>query len=758
MNRLRSLAIGLSKFFPLHLIVSQFKFNIIVVFYWLFLFAVINGYFGVNFGLQSLFLSPEYLNETSYLSFFILGFSVGGFIMAFNTYSYIRLGSKYPFIATIARPFFKFSINNSLLPTLFIINLIVNILNFQRSQEFADSYQLWGFALSTLFGIFTFIVIAFLYFFPTNKDLYKLTGKKEEYFREKASNIKSAIHKKQKWYNEYLSEQEQEYYYIGKNFRLKKSRNCMHYDLNVLRSVFAQNHTNASLFEIVLLISFFSLGFLKDLDVFQIPAGASIMLLITIILMIVSAFFSWLKRWTYPFLIFLLFSINYLSKNTAFFRFESNAFGLSYEKEDMIDYNVNSIREIGFDAESVSKDRSEYIKILENWKDKFDERKPKLVILNTSGGGLRSALWTFSMLQLLDEETNFKFSEYTNMITGASGGMLGAAYYRDLILQDKIRDTNLRDLPVYKDRIGKDLLNRISFSISTSDIFFRFQKAELNGKKYPKDRGWAFEQELISNLNGHLDNDLKFYREPETNADIPTMIFAPTIINDGRRLVMSSQHLAFLNSATLSARNTGLAPEMENIEFLKYFQKNDPLSIRFTSVIRMNATFPYIMPMVTMPTKPGMQIMDAGIRDNYGTKITSQFITGLNDWIKENTSGVVVVRLRDTKKVLEDEVYNDLSMLNKLLLPFGNIYGNFPRVQDFDQDELFINLLKKREFPIDVVTFNLREKKEDVIALSWHLTQQEKAKIYKATQSEGNKESLKSLKTLLGIKNERGKE
>src|SRR5690554_5307292 len=112
-------------FFPINLLFSQVKYNLIVLFYWIFLFSIVNNYVGI--GLPYLFLSPEYVGASNPIAFLLLGVSIGGFIMAFHIYSYIQLGPKYPFIATLSRPFYKFSINNSLIPLLFLINFSVNI-------------------------------------------------------------------------------------------------------------------------------------------------------------------------------------------------------------------------------------------------------------------------------------------------------------------------------------------------------------------------------------------------------------------------------------------------------------------------------------------------------------------------------------------------------------------------------------------------------------------------------------------------------
>ena len=63
----------------------------------------------------------------------------------------------------------------------------------------------------------------------------------------------------------------------------------------------------------------------------------------------------------------------------------------------------------------------------------------------------------------------------------------------------------------------------------------------------------------------------------------------------------------------------------------------------------MNSTFPYIAPIITMPGEPQFQIMDAGIRDNYGTSTSLKFLYVFQDWIKENTSGVIFLQITEEK-------------------------------------------------------------------------------------------------------------
>jgi hypothetical protein len=408
---------------------------------------------------------------------------------------------------------------------------------------------------------------------------------------------------------------------------------------------------------------------------------------------------------------------------------------------------MENIRSKAENYNSIENSRINYTTILHNWHSKTNKKKPKLIIVNTSGGGSRSALWTFSVLQNCDKETKGELTKHLQMISGASGGMVGAAYFRELLLRSRTGKLLNLYSPEYKNNLSKDLLNKLAFSASTNDLFVRFQSMTHNGFSYTKDRGYAFEEHLHKNTNQYMRHDLGYYEQPEKNATIPVMIFSPTIVNDGRRLFISSQSLSFMTEPGDYLNQ--IANSHENIDYQTFFKDNSPQNMRFSSALRASASFPFIMPMITMPTKPEMQLMDAGIRDNYGFRTTADFLYNLRDWIEENTSGVIIIEIRDTKKILNNENYMPVSFMDKITLPFGNMYNNFPRTQDFDQEQLMKIGLKSFPFKVDFVTFNLREKKDDRISLSWHLTKQEKVKIEHAFLSMSNQFALKRLKELM---------
>lgn len=730
-------------FFPLRLLFAHLKYNLIACLYWVVLFAIIADKFATNYGVPYLFLSPEYKGEVSWLSFFFVGLSVGGLTIAFNIYSYMIMGKIYPFISTLGKPFFKFCLNNAFIPLIFCIFYLVKATQFQRYEELATWQEILVFDLSFVLGFLTFVILSFLYFFPTNKDVFKISG--DQYRTLEDEPISSIFHKQEDW-TKFRSNSNRKYIYFQSFFTLKLSRSIKHYDRKLLERVFTQNYINATVFEIVTIIAFFSLGLFKEIPAFQIPAGMSVIMLMTVVLMLFSIFSSWFRKWTYPFLILLVFSINVISKHTSLFQYNTYAYGLNYDKASKNEYAWPTIQKVADDSLANEQSLANIKSILENWKKNTGIEKPKLVLVMTSGGGLRSSLWTYEVMQHLDSISNEQFSKHLHLITGASGGMIGAAYYRSIQLEKQINKKFVVNKLQFSENVSKDLLNTLALSASVNDLFFRISKFNIDGKEYSKDRAYSFEHQLHKNTNGLMDKPLKYFEQFERQAKTPLLVLSPTIVNDGRRLIISSQSLNFMSHAT---GNDRLTKSYENIDLHNYFKDNTPQEMRLSTALRMSATFPYILPMTSLPTSPKVEVMDAGIRDNYGGKITLEYLYELKDWIKENTSGVLIVQVRDKKKLLVDEKMTQVSIIDKLGLPAFVMMKNFTKTQDYDIDEMMKFALTSFDFPTDIVTFNLKEAVNTRISLSWHLTKNEKKIIKEALKSEYNQEEFTNFLKLI---------
>jgi hypothetical protein len=748
---------GFRRFFyslPLQLFFLHLKHNLLLLLIWAFLFGFITSNLGYKYGFPNLFLFPEYLGHVGLASYMIIGFSCGGFIMAFHIATYILHGCRFPFIATISRPFFKFSWNNFIIPLIFILTYIGCTIYFLKTKEMLPwaeiAINIFGFIIGNGF----FMLIAFTYFLSTNKDLFKLfgIGTEEDYFSRKSKfkPVVDVFHRNEKWYKK--NNKDDEWYietYVSFPFRVQLCRDCSHYDREMLDSVFQQNHLNAAFFEIMVIATLLLLGLFREIDAFLIPAGATVFLFFTMVIMLVSALYSWLKSWTTLVFIIFILTFNFLS-GQKLFNYQNQVYGLDYTVPK-VDYSNESLHKHAYDTIQNHQDYQETVAILDRWKVKAQQanggHKPKLVIFSCSGGGSKAALWSLYTYQYVDSILEGKLFNHTQLITGSSGGLMGASYLREIYLRSLTDDAINPHSPAWREKIAADLLNPVAFSMAVNDMFFRLQKFEDGSYTYTKDRGYAFERQLNKNTDNFLDKRLIDYVEPEKQALIPMMIFTPTIINEGRRLIISAQPVSYLVN-NLPEVNVNNKPIPEAIEYTRFFKNHNPYNTRFTSALRMNATFPYVMPVSSLPSYPPIEIMDGGIRDNYGMKSAINYIFAMRKWIAENTSGVIIFQTRDKFKEWPVEQKAHSTTIQSLVTPVGSIYENFDRIQNFNNDEMLKNVSSWLPVKIDVVDFQLNDKDEH-ISLSFHLTTKEKKAILQSINLQENQESVKRLVQLL---------
>lgn len=742
-------------FFPLQLLWVHISRNHIMLLYWFLLFGYVTGSLGRDYGVPYLFLDPEYLGHVNFWSYLILGLACGGFIMAFHITSYITDCRKFSFIATLSNPFYKFSVNNSFLPMVFIIVHAYSMFMFRYKNEFGSSWENLLFIFAYLLGIFVFISLTMTYFFSTNKDISHISkahyGKEPKkhlaHLKVRQVHLKSNL-KFKTAAESYKTETDWNVEtYLIHPYRMALARDTDHYEREVLLKVFRQNHNSAFVFTLLLFASLILFGAYRENKFLMIPAGACIFMMVTMLVMISGALYAFFRKWTSTVVIALALIVNFLS-NYDFFRTKNYAYGLNYHGEQAL-YNGDSLYNPNNKQAIYNNDKRETIKILERWRGKFgSETKPRLVIMNASGGGLKAALWTFYSMQVADSLTNGQLLKNTVFTTGSSGGMFGLAYLRELYLRKQHNELANIYSPRYADNMGKDLLNPMAVSIAFNDIFIRLQKFVYNGYKYTKDRGYSFEEQLIKNTEGMLDRQLKDYTLPEQQAIIPMMVMTPTIINDGRRLLIASQPMSYLtdNSSKNNVHNVNVK---EDVEFLRFFAKQGADNLRFTTALRMSGTFPYILPSVSMPTYPEMRVMDAGLRDNYGQKTTIRFIYTFKDWIRANTSGVVIVQTRESKEENGKPFEIKQSLFDAVSGPVGNVYTNIFKTQDYTLDELLSYSSEWADMPIDVINFELSDAKTDRVSLSFHLTALEKARVKNAWMLPENQASLKLLQELL---------
>ncbi len=739
-------------FFPFQLVLVHLQRGFFLLLFWIVLIAIVTQSIATKFGVPYLFLSPEYRGEVGVWSFGILGFSLGAFIMAFNIHSYVCHANKFPFLGTLSKPFFKFCVNNSIIPLAFVGIYIFNSSRFLLQTELLSTTQVVVNMGAFLLGNAMFIALALLYFFPTNKNIYKLTGTSEAEYDTHFKKRTSGLRRKDKYY--FAKSNKVKWRvdtYLINYFKVSLARDITHYDRETLKRVFFQNHVNASFFEILVILVFLFIGAFQFNPVFVIPAASSTLLVFTLIIMLVSITMSWLKMWTYPAIAVLLLTINHFSDRIDFLNMANYAYGIDYDAEP-VEYSNRTIDSLSNDLLRAKQDADQHTMVLNRWLEKQRKKagnaahKPMMVIVNTSGGGLRSTMWTMLSLQYCDSVTGGKFFENTRLISGSSGGTIGAAYFRELYLR---KDTLIPGIysNTYVDNISRDILNRVMFSFATNDIFIRFRRKSIGGYKYVLDRGMMFEEQLNSNTGFVLNKTVASYADDVAAAKVPLMVLAPSVVNDGRRLLIACQPVSYLCYEYPDLRRQ-LNLTVENIEFNRFFENHNPKGLLLTSALRVNSTFPYVLPYAALPTKPRIEVMDAGLRDNNGTKITVQYLSVFKDWIEKNTSGVIILQIRDTEKYFDPKGVNP-TIVDKLLNPIGSFYGNFFNDQDFNMDQLLKILSTTYNVPIHQIPLEIAYDPGDHIALSWHLSALEKQRIIRSVHHPANVEAAERMRNLL---------
>lgn len=728
--------------FPVQLFILHFrKYQVLLVF-WYVLTSTVNSGFMKTFGADALFFAPEYLGNVNVLGTVIVGVALGVFVMSWNITTFILHSKRCKFLATTSEPFFKYCINNAVLPLLFIFYYFIKLAIFNANKELMNAGEIAAIIGGITGGFVLLLAFSFAYFFGAEKTILRSIKPIMIETQHNLTDHFTATHPPQERYGMQVG------YYFSTKFKLRKARDVSHYSKDFLDLIFKRHHFSAILSIVLAFIFLATVGFFLDNKIFEVPAAASILIFFAVMTAVIGALTYFLQSWSLPFVIVLLFFLNILYEKDIIDP-RNKAYGLNYEnKAERPGYNKQVIQEL-CTADKIAADKESMLTVLENWKKKQTTEKPVMIFINVSGGGLRSGTFVMNTLQQLDSITNGGLMKHTFLISGASGGMLSATYYREIYRQKIKNNTGEKKYSrYYTDNIAKDLLNPVFSSMIARDIFAPAQKFTAGNFKYVKDRGYAFEQKLNANSEGLFNIQIKDFAADENAAIVPMIIFNSTISRDGRKLIIASQPLSFMMKPKVFALDTATSPDA--VDFNALFAKQNPQNIRLLTVLRMNATFPYVLPNVWLPSKPVIDVMDAGLRDNFGQETSLRFIENFKDWIINNTGGVVILQLRDRMKDNWQQPYESSNITDVIIKPATMLQHNWYKLQDYAESEKYSYMHNELDSMIQRITFMYVPKKEEKgAALNFHLTAREKRDVMESFNNEFNQASLKKLKEII---------
>lgn len=325
---------------------------------------------------------------------------------------------------------------------------------------------------------------------------------------------------------------------------------------------------------------------------------------------------------------------------------------------------------------------------LRNWKEQFKTKtkdgRPKLVLVTATGGANRSGLWTAKVLHELHKELP-DFPKHVRIITGASGGMVGASYYVGSLQPDGSLQEGFQP-----DDIAQDFITPIVNGL----VFREVPLLTLPNDSYDRDRGEMLDRAMEGDvpsidpgirlrLHNVFSSSFLDWAPGENAGWRPSMIFSPMIVEDGRRLLISNRHVPFLtvnkgefllpNRPNFGAEgpSSGASRKVTNsqskatskrrgrvgeddidvysrpaVEFFRLFPEARG-RFHVSTAARMNATFPFLSPAVSLPTHSPRRVVDAGYFDNTGVSVASAWLYHNREWVARNCSGVLIVQVRD---------------------------------------------------------------------------------------------------------------
>lgn len=741
MQALKDALVNIYHSFPVQLLLLHLRKYQVLLIIWAILFSTVGGNFLKTYGANALILAPEYLRQVNFTAAFVTGAAIGVFIMSWNITTFILHTKRFKFLATTTHPFLKYCINNSLLPLIFLLYYSFRMIQFNNYVELKSGWELCSLPIGMLTGVAVSFLFSFAYFFGAEKRIVRTMA---PLVANPADFRKNFIDVKEKRYRDVGLKVN---FYLTGTFKWKKPRSVMHYREAFIEAVFKRHHLAGMMSILLAFVFLVVIGFFLENRFFELPAAASFLILFAILTAVIGALVYFLASWSLLFAIVLISGLNILYKYEIIDP-RNKAYGLRYDlKDNRPQYTKQSLLNICTD-EMVEADKRNMIRIMNRWKAKQGKQKPLMVFINVSGGGLRSASFVMSTLQKIDSLSNGDLMKQTFLMTGASGGMLSATYYRELYRLKLLgQDIDLNH-PQYSEKITGDLLNPIFTSMIARDLLAPVQHFEVDGQQYIKDRGYAFEQKLSENTDGVLNFQLKDRKEEEAQAKFPLLIFNSVIKRDGRKMMICTQPIRFLMKPSYQNRPDESGPDA--VDFNSYFTDLAPEQLRALTALRMNATFPYVLPNVWLPTEPVIDVMDAGLRDNYGLETINRFIHNFQNWIDENTSGVVLLSIRDKQTDNWQLPVLTTTLTDMLINPLTMMQQNMYKMQDYNQISQLDFLMTNSKVPIYPISMvYVPEKEGKMASMNFHISARERKEVQGSFYHPINHQSVQQMIQLL---------
>jgi len=400
---------------------------------------------------------------------------------------------------------------------------------------------------------------------------------------------------------------------------------------------------------------------------------------------------------------------------------------------------------------------------LEKWLELAeDSGEPAiLVVVATSGGGIRAQIWTTAVLGAVERMIP-EFPYRTRVVTGASGGMVGAAYYVGTLEPPAARWGHGQDgQPLPVERLV-EISSHDSLTPTARTLCFRDLPRQILPFLGGRDRGETLQRTWIRNSGG----ESSAYRRPLRDLEAgemagwcPSLIFTPALLEDGRRLFMSNLTLAPLTVSHMPRPTdpSDRPPGGSSLEYDEAMEQGeagtggeqritlsgieariieDRLNYRFdlATAARLNATFPMISPPIAMPVdRVQWSLGDAAYYDNYGMNVAVRWLERHRDLLttwrqQRRLQGVLVLQIISSEDPRESKPASEPKWSDGWMTPVtGFLVNGFQKIVHSSDEQLATMAKSFPDDPSEATPFFRHETitfRGDA-SLSWYLTPEE---------------------------------
>ena len=364
-----------------------------------------------------------------------------------------------------------------------------------------------------------------------------------------------------------------------------------------------------------------------------------------------------------------------------------------------------------------------------------------LTVITTSGGGIRSALWTAKVLTELQRAVGRSFSDSIAVISSVSGGSVGAMYFVDAFTPaGPPADAQLDEIVK---AAGSPSLAPTVWGLVYPDLWRIF--FAIPGWDRTRDRGWALEEAWKARLVTP-EATLGDWRQGVSEGWRPAVIFNTTLVETG-------EHFLF---TTLDGLDGG--PTTPSRWATRHFgAAYADYDVGVATAARLSATFPYVSPIAraiynSEPITPTYHFADGGYYDNNGVAAVVEWLDAVNPaqttraMVPKRSSQVLVIQIRasDSQSAKEETTQQDSgSWLYGLAGPVITLL-NVNSTAQITRGDVELRLLERAYQGVIAKQANFQLTSDG--ALSWQLSNRQRDQILAGWNSADNQAQVAEIK------------